>query len=336
MGDLALFWTRVIKLDPLTTPCIIGIESIAEKDRKAATTCILYLQKASHKMANTVLSRFYAHILRAKQGADREFISACKIVAAFYTLWRSALSNTGLDEVYRKLLREHISWEKGNAELTAQFISKYFKSVLVERGIGTKYDWLNKAKDFLRYDEAGIVCRFALFLVSEDTVSDPSSPGLITNGTTGSTPPYLTPERWVSQELKSLEHVAPQKSDSHLNWDALLYEEDDYQRIGNLTLLPTPINSSLSNRGWVEKFIYYQHLAEIDQYRLTQLASYAQAYGVTLLPETVALLRSTPSKHHIAPIVQLGATGVWDKDFVDRRSECMCSILWDRLYQWFV
>jgi hypothetical protein len=336
MGDIALFWTRVIEFNPLITPCISGIETTPDKDRKAATTCALYLQKANHKMANTVLSRFYAQILRGKQGADKEFISACKIVAAFYTLWRSALSNAGLDEVYRKLLREHISWEKGDAELTAHFISEYFKTVLIDKGIGTKSNWLTKAKDFLRYDEAGIVCRFVLFVVSEDTVPDPSNSGLITNGTTGSTPPYLTPERWISEELKSLEHVAPQKPEHRINWDSLLYDQEDYQRIGNLTLLPAPINSSLSNRGWVEKFMYYQHLAETNQARLAQLASEAQTYGVNLHPQTVALLTNTPSKHHIVPIVQLGSNGVWNKDFVDRRSECICNILWERLCQWFI
>jgi len=37
---------------------------------------------------------------------------ACKAVAAFFTLWRSALTNTGLDDVYRKLFRDQMSWEK--------------------------------------------------------------------------------------------------------------------------------------------------------------------------------------------------------------------------------
>lgn len=336
IGNLALFWKRVIKFDPRLTPCLNGIEIIAEEDRKPATTCILYLQKANHKMANTVLSRFYSNIVRGNQGAEREFISACKIVAAFYTLWRSALSNAGLDEVYRKLLREHISWEKGNNQLTAQYISEYFKGALAEKNIGTKTDWLHKAKDFLRYDEVEIVCRFALFIVSEDTVFDISNPGLMTNGTNGSTPRYLTPELWVSEELKSLEHVAPQKLELRDNWDPLLYEDDDYQSIGNLTLLPIPINSSLSNKGWVEKFVYYQHLAETNQLKLTQLASEAKDYGVKLHSQTISLLTSTSSKHHIAPIVKLGADGLWNKDFVDKRSERICDILWDRLYQWFV
>lgn len=334
IGNLATYWDNLVNFNPSTTPFIVGTENISEPDRGLGTVCISYLQKANHRMANTVLSRFYARIIRGDQNADREFIFASKAIAAFFTLWRSALSTSGLDEVYRKLLREHISWKKGDAELTTQFLTTYLKDVLVSKNIGTKSDWLNKAKDYLRYDESVTICRFVLFVVSEDTIPDPNIPGLITIGTRGSTPPYLTLQRWISDELKSIEHIAPQKPEYRLNWDSLLYQDDDYQRIGNLTLLPVAINSSLSNRGWIEKFIYYQHLAETDPTKLAQLQSEAQTYGVTLNSQTIDLLKSTPTKQHIAPIVQLGASGLWDKELVDKRSERICNILWDRLYKW--
>jgi hypothetical protein len=334
IGNLATYWDNIVNFNPLTTPFIGGTDNIPERDRGLGTVCISYLQKANHRMANTVLSRFYARVIRSEQNADKEFILASKAIAAFFTLWRSALSTSGLDEVYRKLLREHISWEKGDAELTTQFLKKYLNDVLAGKNIRTKSDWLNKAKDYLRYDESATICRFVLFIVSEDTIPDPSIPGLMKLGNPGSTPSYLTAQRWISDELKSIEHIAPQKPEYRSSWEPLLYENDNYQRIGNLTLLPTPINSSLSNKGWIEKFIYYQHLAETDPAKLIQLQSEAQSYGVVLNPHTIDLLKNTPTKQHLAPIVQLGATPVWNKNFVEQRSERICDILWERLDQW--
>lgn len=333
MGNLANYLRDVVNSNP-TASYITETQNIFELDGGTAKICVLYLQKANHKMANTVLSRFYSQVLRNKQGADRGFVSACKAVAAFFTIWRSALPNAGLDDAYRKLLREHISWEKGDAELNTQFLNSYFRNILLGKGIGTKADWLAKAKDYLRYDESATICRFALFVVAEDTITDPTTPGLMRLGNHGSTPPYLTPQRWSSEELKSIEHIAPQKPEYRQAWDLSLYQNDDYQRIGNLALLPVPINSSLSNKGWIEKFIYYQYLVETDPTRLAQLQSEAQTHGVTLNFQTLKLLKATPVKQHIGSIVQIGATGVWDKELVDRRSERICDILWDRLFQW--
>lgn len=333
MGDLADYLGDVVDSNS-TDSYIVRTQNVAEPDRGTAAVCALYLQKANHKMANAVLSRFYSQVLRNKQGADREFVSACKAIAAFFTIWRSALPNTGLDDVYRKLLRDHISWKKGDTELNIQFLNSYFRGILLGKGIGTKADWLVKAKDYLRYDESATICKFILLVVAEDTINDSANLGLMRIGNRGSTPPYLTPQRWLSEELKSIEHIAPQNPEYRQAWDSLLYQNNEYQRIGNLALLPVPINSSLSNRGWIEKFIYYQHLAEIDPTRLAQLQSEADTHGVTLNSQTLELLKNTPVKQHMGSVIQIGATGAWNKDLVDRRSERICDILWDKLFQW--
>jgi len=334
MGDIATYWNKVIKLDPQTSPCIPGIENIPSPDKELAVFCFLYLQKANHKMANTILSLFYAQIVRSVQGADREFVSVCKIVAAFFTIWRSALPNTGLDEIYRKIMKDHLSWQKGNTELTSQFLSTYFKNVFVQKGIGNKTEWIDKAKDYLRYGEAQAICRFALFITAADTIPDSDSLGLMKVGNLGSTPQYLTPERWISDELKSVEHIAPQNPELQQNWDSQLYQNDNYQCIGNLTLLPVRINSSLGNKGWVGKFIYYQHLSETDPDKLEELNLKAQEQGIILNPSTIDSLKKTPTTQHITPIVNLGIDGVWDKKLVDSRSYRICEILWDRIYSW--
>lgn len=337
MGDLATYWLKVIKFNPNKHPAIPETEGVPEPHRKQAALCVLYLQDAGHKMANTVLSRFYALAIRKVQNADSEFVFACKAVAAFFTLWRSALPNTGLDEVYRKLLREQMSWKKGDYGLTVKALKTHLMQVLKDKGIGTKDDWNNKATQYLRYDNAKTVCKFTLFVTSHNTIADTTTPGLMKIGVLGSSPSYLEPTQWISDDFKSIEHIAPQKADlsSESNWDNGLYESNDnYEQIGNLTLLPTKINSSVGNKSWVEKLIYYRHLSETDPDKLTVLKQEAKNSSIRLKQSTIDLLKNTSHKHHMLPIVQLGATGQWNKNFVEERSQRICDILWERMHDW--
>lgn len=334
MGNVATYWENVIKFEPNILSAIPETQGVAEEDRKQAALSVLYLQNAGHKMANTILSRFYALCLRNKPNAANKFVFACKKVAAFFTLWRSALQNTGLDDVYRKLLKDKMSWERGDSELTVEALKTYFMEVLEEKGIGTKDDWKNKARQYLRYDNAKVVCKFALFVISHNTISDQSNPGLMKIGTPGSYP-YLDSSKWVADDFKSIEHVAPQNPPSGGDWDEALYgSNDDYEQIGNLLLLPTEINSSAGNRRWLEKWIYYRHLAETDPDNLAALRQEAEDNGVNLNDYTINLLKSTSHKHHTKPIVKLGATGEWDKSLVEKRTERICDILWERMHAW--
>lgn len=340
MANLATYWKNVIKFDPNRFSTIPATEGINEEDRKQATVCVQYLQDASHKMANTVLTRFYSLCLRNELNANNaslnkkeEFVFACKAVAAFFTLWRSALPNTGLDDVYRKLLKEKMSWEKGNSELTIGTLKAYFMEVLNREGIGTKENWKNKARHYLRYNHAKAVCKFVLFVVSHDTILDATSLGLMTIGTSGSCP-YLEPSKWFSDEFKSIEHIAPKSPPNKRDWDEALYESDNYEQIGNLTLLPQEINSSASNKSWIAKWMYYRHLAETDPKKLQLLKEEAHELGVELQTNTIKLLQNQSHKHHIVPIIQLGETGNWNREFVEKRTERICDILWERMYEW--
>jgi ribosomal protein S30 len=334
MSNLATYWENVIKCESSRLINIPEIAKVDEDNKKYSTVCVRYLQDANHKMAHTILSRFYSLCLRNEvHSVDNyhNFILATKTVAAFFTIWRSALTNTGLDDIYRKLLQEKMSWEKGNSELTIEALKIYFTEVLDGKGIGEKQTWKNKAIQNLRYDSAKAVCKFALLVTSHDTIPDTTNPGLIKPGKLGSSF-YLEPTKWLSNDI---EHIAPQNPSSAGDWDNALYSSnDDYEQIGNLLLLPTKINSSASNKGWIEKWMYYQHLAETDPTKLANLSQEAKKYGVKLNQSTINLLKDTPYKHHIESIVQLGASGKWDKAFVEKRTERICDILWERMYEW--
>lgn len=335
MSELAMYWEKVVRFNPSSGAVIAGTEAIPHSDQQLAALCVMYLEDANHKMAHAVLSRFYSLMLRQSSDADTMFFQACKAVAAFFTIWRSALPNTGLDDVYRKMLEEHMSWEKSGTALDINTLKGHLQVALQDprRAIGSKDTWKTKAIQYLRYDNARAVCRFALFVTAHDAIPDPNMPGLMKAGSAGYCS-YLIPDRWRSDDLKTIEHVAPQKEDQISAWDQNLYQEDTYQLIGNLTLLPTRVNVSAGNQGWIAKWIYYRHLAEINPTNLAALVKEAQTYGVVLADTTVKLLKDARHAHHIEPLVKLGASGTWDKALVDKRTERICDLLWDRMYEW--
>ncbi len=341
MANIATYLGNVMRFDHTKTLTLPGLETASPESRELATLCVLYLNDAGHKMAHTVLSLFYARILRSYPEAVNEFIEACKATAAFYTLWRSAYSNSGLDNAYRQILKgnkeqkiEPISWQ--SSTFSSNNLKKYYREILdsEKRQIGKKDDWMKRAITNLRFDTIKPVCRFSLILVSQNSVPDEDHLGLMKLGKKGSTPNYLTPSMWYNKDLKTLEHIAPQKRPDGSTWDDKLYELDRYQRIGNLTLLPIEINSSASNRDWKAKCIYYMHLAEKDLTKLKDLELKAHAANVELNQDTLAMLRDANYSEQIASIVSVGIDGKWNAEAVESRTERISSLIWDNLFAW--
>jgi hypothetical protein len=150
---------------------------------------------------------------------------------------------------------------------------------------------------------------------------------------------YLTVAKWNDIDIKTIEHIAPQKNGGY--WDEALYTEGSQlvQSIGNLTLLPTAINSSAGNKNWSEKLLYFKHLNEKDPARLAELANKAAAQGSELAESTIKLLQAVNYNEHIAPIVAVGDAdwnADWNADLVERRTRRILEIMWDRVSEWIV
>lgn len=338
MGELATYWDSVIGFEPNNLLAIAGLEDLTQEQKSVSGFCVLFLRDSGHKMANSVLSRFYGKLLREKnQQAAIDFVEACKAVTAFYFLWRAAKTNSGLDDVYRKLLRvgdddngiPPLCAFKGQNSINIENLQKYFRLALGD--LADRTQWLTKATQNLRYDFAKPMCKCALFLSAHDTIPDNDSPGLMKLGTPG-TRPIIDPRMWNSPDFKSIEHVAPGKGQG--NWDDMLYESERFQAIGNLTLLPGEVNSSAGNSPWVVKSIYYRHLAEKDPEKLAGLAKEAENIGVVLQAHTLDLLKNSSYSHHMESIVRVPTDGKWDKDLVELRSRRICELSWSRVASW--
>lgn len=296
---------------------------------------ILFLKDSNHKMAITFLGTFYHNLAEGKENSASNFTMIVKAVSAFYILWRTYQSNTGLDNVYRTYFRgstktniESKNWVN-YTDFDVEDIKTYLKGNLPTLN---KEEWLNKAQIFFGYKDSVSICRFALRNAAHDTIPDEENPGLFKTAKKG-TADYLRLEKWLSEDLNSIEHIAPEKNKG--DWNKDLYDNDElFNSIGNLTLLPRGVNTSASNKGWKEKLIYYKHLGEQDPDKLTDLTNKAKAEGVSLSVDNINVLKQASYADHIRHITNIMDDQEWDAKIIQTRARKILDTLWDRVITW--
>ena len=80
MGNVATFYKHLNEFVGRRTPYFGVLQDIQESERQLAEFCLLYLEKANHRMARTILSLFYSRILDDVPGAASDFAEAVKAV----------------------------------------------------------------------------------------------------------------------------------------------------------------------------------------------------------------------------------------------------------------
>ncbi|MCQ2263444.1 MAG: DUF262 domain-containing HNH endonuclease family protein [Bacteroidales bacterium] len=301
-------------------------------DADLASMLICFLRACNHKMAITVLGNFYDSIQRNRFGAIENFINAVKAISAYYFLWRTASSNAGLDVTYRDLFKtDDKSWKFENG-LTLNELKEHLKCKLAEKQILQKTDWISKAKDEFKYENApNEAIRLGLLIAAHDTIADESRQGLIKNGRAGISN-YLCLNQWGAEDLLTIEHIAPQKNDN--NWDENIYENKLFQSIGNLTLLPQGLNASAGNRPWVEKILYYKTVGEKDPAKIQSLKTIAQSMNISLNETTISLLQNSKYSGHIEAIARLNQNDNWNKEMIENRRDNLLDIIWEKVIRW--
>lgn len=326
MGNYAEFYQKWIKYDGKDNSTFPGIGS--SNDADIASMLILFLKDSKHKMAITMLGSMYETVIEQEPASIDAFISVVKSVAAYYFLWRSSFSNSGLDSTYREFFKK-------NKDFSVDAIKSYLKDVLKNREIDTLESWKSKAINYLKYDSTGKdVIRLALLVAAHDTIPDDTKKGLIKIGRSGCSK-YMSVDKWLSPDLKTIEHIAPQINKNNL-WDVSLYDThiESYQSLGNLTLLPQELNSSAGNKGWKEKLLYYKSVAEKDPAKNSEIENKASTLGITLNASTIELMKASTFNEHLSSISSMSADDIWNKNLVDNRTDVMLDIIWTRISKW--
>lgn len=312
---------------------------VEDDDRELASFLIQYLKDANSRLSTPILARFFCQLLDGETSSD-DFIECARACAAFFTLWRSGNSTSGLDDVYRKYFRSGPagagrSWSEKPDSLSVSSLKKYFLDTLEHKGVAGEDAWVAASQRFLMYSELKTVCRFVLFVAAHDRVVDQSAPGLTTAGTKGSCN-MLTLARWKAKECKSIEHVAPQRPPEGHAWSLKIYENELVHQVGNLMLLPIQVNRFVDNKSWEVKCLHYSHVGERDQGKLNQLKERAETKGIVLSKRATAALSKMGYICAAEPILSVTEEGQWDAQLVERRTAQIKKIAWQTLSSWLV
>jgi len=317
---------------------IVGLEK--HKEGEFASLLVQYLKDAGSRLSAPVLARFYGQALDKTSTFD-EFVEATKACAAFFTLWRSSNSTSGLDDIYRKFFSGSTSgvkvpannWMKNPNPLKSADLKKYFSDVLTAAKVRKKSDWVTAADRFLLYSELKTICRFVLFVAAHDRVPDPAKPGFTVAGNRGVCS-MLKLSRWSAQDHKSLEHVAPQSAPEGSSWDAAIYTENLVHHVGNLLLLPADINKFVDNKDWVVKYLHYGHVGSRSAKDIEALNASAKKVGVVLSKKAVAMLQEVQYSCAVEPILKLSQKGPWDATFIKNRTKQIKENTWGVMDKW--
>lgn len=308
-------------------------------DRLAAEV----LRSTNHTIVIPILERYYTQwVNNQTQPNKNRFLEVLRAVTAFWTLWRTSRSTTkGIDDIHRKLMSQGLSGAvtlpalarrpggQGTTSTlpTTAAVTAALRSILSTRGqITSKQDWVVRAAVQPLYQTSKGLAKFVLLAAHEDFIDDPADPGLLAAGVAGAFA-CLHLDAWNAHY--SVEHIAPQSpAPGDTTYEQAVYEQGLVDRLGNLTLMPSDLNSLVGNRSWVYKRSLYEILADQSpQDRLNQL----QATLPGLAQDTQATVLSAqylPFCRSLAlnPGPQLTAA------FINKRGERIASLAWDRLW----
>ena len=334
------------------TPILYGLPADATSD--TIKLCLAFLSSMNHSVTIAPLVRFYSNALQSSEAnrpaAIKQFEDALKAMTAFSSLWRAAHRGTAnIDGEYRDIL-------SGTGNLTglpplaralrrdapAESVvpavdSTSLKSELRARlaapkhgGIADKETFVAEASLIPSYPNNTQVSRFILLAAYHDSVADVDVPGFIRKGKIA-TSSCLTFEGFKDERHLSLEHIAPGQAAN--GWNAAIYENKEVaNRIGNLVLVQSGANSSLSDRPWVQKRILYKALGASSREAAELALKEAKETGLDFADSTQAIAALS---HHMPHLAAIGEkTDDWTVEFIDQRSRRILELAWDHLYAW--
>lgn len=312
--------------------------------------CVRFLVDFGHTITAPLLAQYAAAVNLYNESSERQkaletFCKVVQAVTAFTVLWRASRSTTDrIDEVYRSLMSEGspehdvpalARGKRGDGTLPPV---QAIQAALVARlradrkskkhgaNIPGKAEWIEKTVAQPLWEINTTLARFVLLIAFHDVVE--GSDGHLTRGKLGSNP-TLTLDAWVGEQFASIEHIAPRSKAK--GWSSDLYQDEEFERLGNLTLVPTRCNSSLSDRPWEQKRLLFAALsAKTEDEAKAILKSMADAgIDITEVGGNIYSGQYLPHVHAISSV-----NGDWNLNAVNTRGKELADLVWQRIAPW--
>jgi Protein of unknown function DUF262/Protein of unknown function (DUF1524) len=300
------------------------------------------LRSTNHSVVVPLLSRYYNRWAYSQNHADRgDFFEVLRAVTVFWTLWRTSRPTTrGIDDVHRRLMsaglhngvtipalaRRPASSTSSPLPTVAE-LKAALRSILSVRGqIACKEDWVSRLTVQPIYQTSRGLAKFVLLAAHEDSIDDPDDPGLIAAGVSGVFH-CLRLDIWMAHY--SIEHIAPQSpAAGDTSYEKKIYDQGLVDRLGNLTLMPSDLNSLVDNKNWIFKRDLYSILSrQSADERLNELQTSVPGLAQVTV-QTVMSAQYLPFCRSLSN----NAAPQFTADFITKRGERIADLAWDRLW----
>lgn len=313
-----------------------------------AALCLRFLVDFGHTITAPLLAQYAADVGLQKDATERKkalstFCEIVQAVTAFTVLWRASRSTTDrIDQVYRDLMSkgspDHgvpalARGKRGEGPLPSV---KAIQSALAARlhadrkqlgaNIAGKTEWIDKAVLQPLWEINTTLARFVLLIAFHDVVEGAN--GHLTQGKAGCNS-TLTLDAWVGEQFASIEHIAPRSKAK--GWSPDLYQDEEFERLGNLTLVPTRCNSSLSDRPWEQKRLLFTALSAKTEDEAKAILKAMSDAGV----DVTAVASNIYSGQYLPHVHTIGSVhGDWNLDAVNARGKELADFVWQRIAPW--
>jgi len=303
---------------------------------------LLVLSDSRHVVAAPLLSLYWDKALT--DGSQDDFRACLKAICAFWVLWRASRAQTaGIDTHYRRIMQKGISVNGVESEPLARMLrtgdlpgisdlQSALRDLLANRGrVGSADAWVDRMNAQPIYQTSKTLARFIILVAHRDTrpATSPEERGLpVASGVTGT---LETMRKDIWQAMLSVEHIAPQSPQANdVSYDPEIFTKGMVDRIGNLTILPEPLNSFIGNRPWTFKKSVFRAIS-IDN------STDRKAELHRLLPTASELEINQVLSQPFLPIVQSVGDAEGDvltASYVERRGRQVGVLAYETLSEW--